>query len=311
MTDPSTKLTPQSQRVLITGGTGLVGLRLSELLVESGFEVSHLSRNPTKGTYESFHWNVEKAEIDKEAVKNCDVIIHLAGASVAGKRWTKAWKQEVYDSRINATRLLVDAVRNHNSRLQHFISASAIGYYGWDTGNKLVDENSEQGKGFLADVVADWENEVSSLDEFGVKNSKIRVGIVLSDRGAALVEMMKPIKMGIGAPLGSGKQYMSWIHIDDLCQLFIHLIRTEEAGIFNAVASDPVTNKEFTKQLAAKLNKPLILPNVPSFALRLLVGEMQVMLTGGNKVSSKKIEQTGFNFKYPSLHSALKNLVNR
>jgi len=296
---------------LITGGTGLVGQRLSELLVKNHFQVSHLSRNPTKGIYKSFHWNVEKGEIDKEAIKNSDIIIHLAGASVAGKRWTKKWKKEIYDSRISATRLLVEAVRNHNSRLQHFISASAIGYYGWDTGQNLVDENSEKGIGFLADVVADWEKEVSSLDEFGVRNSIARVGIVLSNKGAALVEMMKPIKLGIGAPLGSGKQFMSWIHIDDLCQLFIHMINSGEAGVFNAVAPNPVTNKEFTMQLAKEVNKPLILPNVPSLALRLLVGEMQVMLTGGNKVSSKKIEQTGFDFQYPSLHSALKNLVKK
>lgn len=311
MTDSSTNLPLQGQRVLITGGTGLVGQRLSELLVKNHFQVSHLSRNPTKGIYKSFHWNVEKGEIDKEAIKNSDIIIHLAGASVAGKRWTKKWKKEIYDSRISATRLLVEAVRNHNSRLQHFISASAIGYYGWDTGQNLVDENSEKGIGFLADVVADWEKEVSSLDEFGVRNSIARVGIVLSNKGAALVEMMKPIKLGIGAPLGSGKQFMSWIHIDDLCQLFIHMINSGEAGVFNAVAPNPVTNKEFTMQLAKEVNKPLILPNVPSLALRLLVGEMQVMLTGGNKVSSKKIEQTGFDFQYPSLHSALKNLVKK
>ncbi|MEP1095044.1 MAG: TIGR01777 family oxidoreductase [Cyclobacteriaceae bacterium] len=309
MTDSSTNLPLKGQRILITGGTGLVGQRLSELLVENHFEVSHLSRHPTKGTHESFHWNVEKGEIDKEAIKNSDIIIHLAGASVAGKRWTKKWKQEIYDSRINATRLLVEAIRNHNSRLQHFISASAIGYYGWDTKENLVDENSEKGKGFLADVVADWEGEVSNLNEFGVRNSIVRVGIVLSDKGAALVEMTKPIKLGVGAPLGSGKQFMSWIHLDDLCQLFIHMIKNEETGVFNAVSPNPVTNKDFTKQLAKELNKPLILPNVPSFALRLLVGEMQVMLTGGNKVSSKKIEQTGFDFQYPSLHSALKNLV--
>ncbi len=297
------------QRVLITGGTGLVGQRLSELLTENNYEVAHLSRNPTKGKYETFYWNVKKNEIDKEAIKNSDVVIHLAGASVVGKRWTKKWKREIYDSRINSTRLLVDSIRNHNSRLNYFISASAIGFYGWDTGDQPVDEGTEKGEGFLADVVADWENEVSKLDEFGVKNAKARIGIVLSDNGAALVEMMRPIKMGFGAALGSGKQYMSWIHVDDLCQLFIHLLKNEETGIFNAVAPEPTTNRDFTEQLAKKLKKPLFLPNVPSLALRLMLGEMQVMLTGGNKVSSKKIEQTGFNFQYPSLHSALKNLV--
>ncbi len=297
------------QRVLITGGSGLVGQRLSQLLVEKGFEVTHLSRNPTNDEYQSFHWDVKKNEIDKEAIKNCDTIIHLAGAGVAAKRWTKKWKKEIYDSRIQSTRLLVEAIRNHNSRLSHFISASAIGIYGWDTGENLIDENASKGEGFLADVVADWESEVSKLDDFGVKNSIVRIGIVLSDQGAALMEMMRPIKLGFGAPLGSGKQFMSWIHVDDLCELFIHLIQAEQKGIYNAVAPEPVTNKEFTQLLAKQLKKPLFLPNVPSLALKLMLGEMQVMLTGGNKVSSKKIEQTGFNFQYPSLHSALKNLV--
>ncbi len=297
------------QRVLITGGSGLVGQRLSELLVENKYEVAHLSRNPTKNKHQSFLWDVKKNVIDKEAIKNTDVIIHLAGASVVGKRWTKKWKQEIYDSRIQSTKILIEAIRNHNSRLSHFISASAIGFYGWDTGEKWMDENANKGDGFLAEVVADWENEVSRLDEFGVRNSIVRIGIVLSDKGAALVEMMRPIKLGMGAPLGSGKQFMSWIHIDDLCQLFIHLITTGQVGIYNAVGPDPVTNKTFTKQLAKHLKKPLFLPNVPSLALKLMLGEMQVMLTGGNKVSSKKIEQTGFNFQYPSLHSALKNLV--
>lgn len=309
MTDSPSKLRSQMQRVLITGGSGLVGQRLSQLLSEKGYEVSHLSRNPTKGAYQSFHWDIKKNEIDKDAIKHCDTIIHLAGAGVASKRWTEKWKKEIYDSRIQSTQLLVDAIRNHNSRLGHFISASAIGYYGWDTGDKLIDEDQSKGEGFLADVVADWEKEVSKLDEIGVRNAAVRIGIVLSDKGAALVEMMRPIKVGFGAALGSGKQYMSWIHVDDLCQLFIHIMETESTGIYNGVAPEPVTNKAFTKQLAKHLKKPLFLPNVPSLALKLMLGEMQVMLTGGNKVSSKKIEETGFNFQYPSLHSALKNLV--
>jgi uncharacterized protein (TIGR01777 family) len=294
---------------LITGGTGLVGQQLSRLLIENNCEVSHLSRNPTKGDIESFHWDVKKNEIDLDAIKHSDVIIHLAGAGVANHRWTRKWKREIYDSRIDSTKLLVEAVRNHNSRLSHFISASAIGYYGWDTGSQMVDEETQKGNGFLADVVSNWEKEVSKLSEFGVVNSKIRIGIVLSDKGAALTEMMRPIKFGLGAALGSGNQYMSWIHIDDLCRMIVHILKPGNEGIFNAVAPSPVTNREFTKQLANAMGKPFFLPNVPSLALKLLLGEMQVMLTGGNKVSSKKIEQTGFNFQFPSLDSALKNLV--
>lgn len=309
MTDSSTKLRGNSQRVLITGGSGLVGTRLSELLTDQGYEVAHLSRNPTKGTYESFHWDIKKKEVDKDAIKGTDVIIHLAGAGVADKRWTKEWKKEIYDSRIDSTQLLFDAVKNHNSRLRQFISASAIGYYGWDTGDKMVDENHEQGNGFLAEVVHDWENAVKKFDEIGVSNSLVRVGVVLSRKGGALKEIAKPIKMGFGAALGSGKQYMSWIHIDDLCGIFMHLLANGETDVFNGVAPDPVSNKAFTKKLAKAMKKPLFLPNVPSFVLKLMVGEMQVMLTGGNNVSSKKIEDVGFNFQYPSLDSALKELI--
>lgn len=305
----NTNVLAPGQNILITGGTGLVGRRLSKRLSEKGFNVSHFTRNPTKGTYQSFHWDPQKNTIDKEAIQQADVIIHLAGAGVADHRWTKSWKKEIYDSRINATRLLVDAIRTHNSKLSHFISASAIGFYGWDTGGVLVNESSPKGEGFLSDVVADWEQEVARLDEIGVKHASIRIGIVLSSEGAALVEMMKPIKWGLGAALGSGKQFMSWIHIEDLCEMFHHVLSQQLDGIFNAVAPGPVSNKEFTKQLAKNLKKPLFLPNVPKFVLSLMLGEMQVMLTGGNNVSSEKIEATGFNFQYPSLDSALKNLV--
>lgn len=308
MTDSSTKLRASSERVLITGGSGLVGTRLSELLTVQGHEVTHLSRNPTKGTNESFYWDGKK-EIDKEAVKNADVIVHLAGAGVADKRWTEEWKKKIYDSRIDSTRLLFDAVKNHNSRLKQFVSASAIGYYGWDTGEVLVDENHKAGDGFLAEVVRDWEDEVQRFNEIGVKNATVRIGIVLSRKGGALQEISKPIKYGVGAPLGSGEQYMSWIHVDDLCGVFTQIIEGSESGVYNGVAPNPVSNKSFTKSLASALKKPLFLPNVPSFMLKLIVGEMQVMLTGGNKVASKKIEDTGFNFQYPSLDSALKELL--
>lgn len=296
------------QRILISGGSGLVGTRLSELLKEKGHEVVHLSRNPTKGTYPSFQWDVKKQTIDAEAIKNTDVIIHLAGASVAGKRWNEAWKKEIYDSRIDSTKLLFNAVKEHNPKLKQFISASAIGYYGMDSGSTLMTEDSKKGDGFLADVVEDWEKEVNQFDELKIKHASVRVGIVLSTEGGALVEMAKPIKLGAGAPLGSGNQYMSWIHIDDLCQIFIYVLENQLEGIYNGVSSKPVTNRELTRQLAKKLKRPLFLPNVPKFALKLIVGEMAAVLTGGNKVSSKKIEESGFKFQYPSLDSALKAL---
>ena len=279
------------------------------MLSQKGHEVSHLSRNPTNGTYQSFYWNVKKGEIDKEAIKNADVIIHLAGAGVADKRWTKEWKQEILDSRIDSTQLLFDAVKNHNSRLEYFLSASAIGYYGWDTGDKVINEEYEKGEGFLADVVDDWEQKIGEFSELGISNSAVRIGIVLSEKGGALEKMAQPVKMFVGAPLGSGRQYMSWIHIDDLCSIFMHLMDNKLDGIYNGTAPKPETNKEFTKKLASACKRPLFLPNVPDFALKLLVGEMQVMLTGGNNVSSEKIENSGFKFQFPSLDSALKDLI--
>lgn len=307
MANSSAKL--NGHNVLITGGSGLVGSRLSELLAQNGHSVSHLSRNPTKGTYESFHWDIKNQAIDKEAIKNADIIIHLAGSGVAEKRWNKERKEEIYNSRIDSTKLLFESVKNHNSRLKQFICASAIGYYGWDTGQKLVDESAEKGKGFLADVVDDWELEADRFSEIGIPVAKVRIGIVLSEKGGALTEILKPIKMGVGAALGSGNQYMSWIHIDDLCRIFIHLLEDKIEGTYNGVGPEPVTNKVLTKALGKAVNKAILLPPVPAFMLRLIVGEMQVMLTGGNRVSSKKVEETGFKFNFTSLDSALKNLL--
>ena len=306
----STNLNDRIKKVLITGGTGLVGKELSKLLTSKRCTVTHLSRTPTQKHYQTFYWDIKKGEIDDEAIASADAIIHLAGAGVADKRWSEQWKQEIYNSRIDSTRLLKNKIAELNPNLAHFISASAIGYYGWDTGDKLVDEESEKGDGFLADVVSDWEKEVDTLAELNVRVSKVRVGIVLGENSGALVELMKPIKFGLGAPIAPGDQYMSWIHVQDLCGIFTHLLEKEEAGIFNGVAPNPLTNKEFTKSVASQLKKPLWLPNVPKFALRLIVGEMADILVGGNRVSCKKVEDAGFNFQFGMLEDALQDLLH-
>lgn len=305
----STKLNDEIKTVLITGGTGLVGTMLSQILTDQGYTVTHLSRNPTQNTYKTFYWNVKKNEIDEEAIKTADAIVHLAGAGVADKRWSKKWKEEIYKSRIDSTKLLLKNVESLRPDLTYFLSASAIGYYGWDSGSELVDETSQKGEGFLADVVADWENEVKAFSSIGVKNGAVRVGIVLSDQGGALVEMGRPIKMGAGAPLGSGNQYMSWIHIGDLCGIFLHMLKSQTTEIVNGVGPEAETNKNFTRKVAGQLKRPLWLPNVPKFALRLIVGEMADILVGGNRVSSKKIEDLGYNFKFPTLELALRDLL--
>lgn len=306
----SAKLNDSIKTVLVTGGTGLVGKELSALLTSKGYTVTHLSRNPTQKHYQTFYWNINKNEIDDEAITSADAIIHLAGAGVADKRWTKQWKDEIYNSRIDSTKLLREKAEKLNPELKHFISASAIGYYGWDTGERLVDETSAKGDGFLADVVDDWERVADTFSDLGTKVSKVRIGIVLSQYNGALVELMKPIKLGFGAPLAPGSQYMSWIHVSDLCGMFEHILSNSKEGTFNGVAPTPQTNEAFTKAVASHLKKPLWLPNVPKFALRLIVGEMADILVGGNKVSSKKIEDSGFNFQFETLDLALKNLLH-
>lgn len=295
--------------VLITGGTGLVGKELSKLLVSKGYVVILLSRNPTQKKYRSFYWNVKKNEIDDEAVKSVDAIIHLAGAGVFDKKWNVFWKEEIYNSRIHSTRLLKEKVHALNPNLKYFLSASAIGYYGWDTGDRLIEESSMKGDGFLGDVVEDWEKEVSKFDEIDIRNGKVRIGIVLSEKGGALMEVAKPIRFGLGAPLASGNQYMSWIHVQDLCGIFLHMLENKSEGVVNGVSPEPVTNKEFTKKVAKHLGRPLWLPNIPKFVLRLIVGDITCLLAGGNRVSSQKIEKDGYKFRFYTLDQALKDLL--
>lgn len=253
---------------------------------------------------------MKKGEIEEEAIRSADAIIHLAGAGVADRRWNETRKNEIYASRIDSTRLLREKVGILNPSLKYFLSASAVGYYGWDTGDTVLSESSPKGDGFLAEVVKDWENEAVKFSEIGVANGRVRIGIVLSEKGGALVEMAKPIRFGFGAPLASGKQYMSWIHIEDLCRLFEFMLHNKVQEAINGVGPSPCSNKEFTKQVANQLKKPLWLPNVPNFALRLIVGEMADILVGGNNVSSAKIEAQGFEFRFPTLSKSLSNLLD-
>ena len=300
-----------SKTVLITGGTGLVGSRLTALLRQKGYQVRYLSRSPEKvDDIEAFSWDIKAQTMDSKALEGTDYIVHLAGAGVADQRWTAERKKAILESRTKSSALLRETLRSHNHGIKAFISASAIGYYGFDTGTQLLSEDAAPGSDFLADVTRAWEHEVEQIADLGIRTAMIRVGIVLSDKGGALEEISKPVKFGVGAPLGDGDQYMSWIHIDDLCNMFIHAIEADEAsGPYNGVAPEPVTNREFTKTLASTLNRPMFMPAVPAFALKLMVGEMANMLLGGNKVSSKKIESEGFNFKYPKLKTAMESLL--
>lgn len=299
-----------SKKILITGASGLIGSQLTAMLQQKGYQVTHLGRSKKLGAVPSFVWDVANHKIDEEALRGVSHIIHLAGAGVADKRWSDARKKEILDSRIQSTQLLFDALKSVNHSVESFISASAIGYYGFTMEETVFTEESQPGSDFLAQVTKQWEEEVDKISSLGIRTVKLRIGIVLSHKGGALVEMAKPVRFGVGAALGTGKQYMSWIHIDDLCNMFVKA--TEDAnmqGAYNAVC-DWVTNKDFTKATAQILKRPLLLPPVPAFAMKILIGEMAEMIVNGSKVSSEKIRSAGFVFQYPELNGALNDLLN-
>ncbi|UII22063.1 TIGR01777 family oxidoreductase [Fulvivirga ligni] len=300
-----------TKTVLITGGTGLIGSRLTELLVNQGYTVKYLSRSPEKVKgVKAYAWDIQKQTIDTECLQGTDYIINLAGAGIADEKWNKERKKVLLESRTKSTALLKDTLRDNDHSVKAVISASAIGYYGSDSGGVLKKEDSRFGDDFLATVTKAWEAEADMIADQGIRLVKIRVGLVLSVEGGALEKLAKPAKFGLNAPLGSGDQYMSWIHIDDLCDQFIYAMENPLEGAYNGVAPHPVTNKVFTKATSAALHKPAFLPPVPAFALKLALGEMASMLLGGSKVSSEKIENAGYQFKYPHLEDALKDLLS-
>jgi hypothetical protein len=300
-----------SQNVLITGGTGLVGQRLTQLLLQEGYQVSYLSRNkePVNGVT-VYAWDIEGGEIENGAVEKADYIIHLAGAGVADKRWTSSRKREILESRTKSADLLYKKLKQGPYQVKSVIAASAIGYYGYDTGDALITEDSPAGDDFLADVCQQWEFSVGQIRQLGIRTISYRIGIVLSPQGGALAKLLQTIKVGAGAALGSGKQYFSWVHIEDVCRAFIKAMTDDTMeGIYNLTAPNPVTNEQLTKQTADVLEKPLLLPNVPGFALKLGMGEMANAVLGGSKVSSQRLQATGYNFLFPELKPALDDLL--
>ncbi len=292
------------KNILITGGSGLVGKEITKMLEAKGYSVAWMSRSSQ--SQKSFLWNVEKHQIEPEAIEWADAIIHLAGTGVAEKRWTAERKKDILESRTQSTQLLYQTIEKANSRPNTFISASAVGFYGFNTGTNLVDENSSAGTDFLAEVVVAWENEVKKMEALDLRTVLLRTGIVLSEVGGALGEMLKP---PVAAPLGSGDQWMSWIHLEDLARLFIFALeKTTLQGVFNAVAPNPATNQQLTQAAAKAKGKPYLGIGVPGFALKLVLGEMAAMVLGGNRVSSHKVQKAGFEFEFPDLEPALKDL---
>jgi uncharacterized protein (TIGR01777 family) len=297
------------KNILITGASGLIGSRLTALLIEKGYTVSHLGRKKQSGKIKSYTWSVERNIIDPSAFDGVDAIIHLAGAGVADKRWTKSRKQEIMNSRTQSTRLLYDTLNARAHRIKTVVSASAIGYYGFDR-DEYFTENSTPGVDFLSQVTYAWEQEADKIAKLGIRLVKVRVGIVLSKDGGAIKEMMKPIQYYVGSPLGSGDQYQSWIHIDDICGIFIKALEDESLnGPINGVAPKPVTNKELTKAIAEALHKPLFLPAVPAFVLKLILGEMANIVLKGSRVSSEKVMSHGYQFQFTDVNDAVRDLL--
>lgn len=297
--------------ILITGGTGMIGHRLTELLLAKGHKVSYLSRKKEKlPNVEVFQWDIQKGYIEEGALEAADYVVHLAGAGIADKRWTDERKKEIIDSRIQPIELISNYLQKKNIQLKGFISASAIGIYGGDTGDIRLDENSALGNDFLAECTKLWEIHAKKVTN-AARIVSVRIGIVLSENGGALPKLVQPIRLGFGAALGSGKQFMSWIHVDDLCEIFVKAIEDEAMqGPYNAVAPNPVTNQEMTSVAAQVLKRPLWLPNVPSFALKLVFGEMGIVVTGGNFVLNKRLlQETDFQYKFINIKEALSDLL--
>ena len=293
--------------VLITGGTGLVGQLIRKKLTLKGYQVRILTRNPIESN--EYVWNIANKTIDEKVFENLDYIIHLAGAGIADKKWTKKRKQEIIDSRTKSTQLLLTKIQELKINLKGFIAASAIGYYGAITSEKIFTEVDNPANDFLGDVCYQWEQNSLNFQQENIPTTILRIGIVLSNNGGALAKMNTPVLI---TPIGNGKQYLPWIHIEDLSSLFIKAIEDSNfTGIYNAVAPDTQTSKSFSKALASKTKKLFIPIGVPKFVLQLLFGEMAIILTTGSRISSKKIEKTGFQFSFKNLNKALDDVLKK
>ena len=296
------------RRVVITGGSGLIGRRLTEMLRERGYQVSVITRNKNAKSPESYYWNYQEGVLDQSALEGAYGVIHLAGAGVGDRGWSKSRKKEIIESRVQTTELLVKKIAEVQSKPAVFISASAVGYYG-DRKDEVLTESSGSGEGFLSTTVTLWEEAVQKINTLGIRMVILRTGVVLDKNHGALPKMAGPVKAMIGSPLGSGKQYLPWIHLDDICRMYIHALEHDTIhGVFNAVAPEEQTNESFTGILGKTLHRPVILPAVPVFVLRLILGEMSHLVLDSNRVRPDRILNTGFRFLYPELGRALNSI---
>ena len=296
-------------KYLITGGSGLIGNEITKILLEKKEVVNWLTSSKKENKdVNSFNWNINKNQLDENCFQDVDVIIHLAGAGIADKKWSDERKKELIESRIKSTQLLFEYLKAMKNKPKTIVCSSAIGIYKNQNDN-LLNEESESGSDFLADLTNQWEIAVNKFEGIGIRVVKLRIGIVLSRNGGYLKSIAAPIKYGFAAALGTGKMITSWIHITDLANLFLFAAENDKMnGVYNAVAPNPVTNFQMTKQIAKVLNRPFFLPNVPAFILKLVFGEMSSVILMSQNVSSKKTEKSGFEFKFIYLKDALRNI---
>jgi uncharacterized protein (TIGR01777 family) len=294
-------------KILVTGASGFVGQRLIDRLLKKGYEINSLSTRSDariRGTT-AYHWQPNDFEMDEGALDGVEGIIHLAGATVS-KRWTPQYKQEIFDSRTRTAETLFRAIAKAKQHtIKSFISASAVGYYP-SNADKLYTEDADPANDFLGQVCQQWERAGDKISQLNVRVVKLRIGIVLGRGGGVLQQLERPTRFGLGAPLGTGKQWMSWIHLDDLCRLFIFALENERVtGAINAGGAQSVTNKAMSKALAKAMNKPFFFPPVPAFALKLLLGEMATLALMSQKVSDAKTRNLGFVYQFNTLEDAL------
>ncbi|MHA7058240.1 TIGR01777 family oxidoreductase [Aquimarina sp. M1] len=299
-------------KVLITGATGLIGQEIVGLCHQSDIDVHYLTTSKNKLTseknYKGYYWNPSSGEIDLDCFEDVEVIINLVGATVA-KRWTKTYKQEIIDSRVETASIMLASLKKIKHSVRHIVSASAIGIYPDSFQNYYKEDSVERDAGFLGEVVTKWEAAVREFQTINIEVSFLRIGLVLSNKGGAFPKIVKPIKKGLGAAFGNGKQWQSWIHLDDLAQLFMYVVEEELTGTYNAVAPNPVSNEKLTSVVADKTDKKIILPNVPRFLMKLILGEMHTLLYSSQRVCADKILAAGFKFKYDHIVPAVEDLV--
>lgn len=300
-----------NKKILITGGSGGLGKQLTDLLLSKGYNVSHLSRGKGKDNrVQTYRWDVNKGVIDEACIDGVDTIIHLAGAGIADERWTDERKKIIIESRTKSIALVYDLLKRKSNKVRFVISASGIGYYS-NRGDELLTEENPPANDFLGRCCVLWEQAVDEGEKLGLRVAKFRTGVVLDKHAGALPKLSAPVKLGFGAALGSGRQWMPWIHWQDVAGMYLFAIEQELSGVYNMAAPNPITNKQLTQAVAKQLNKPLWLPNVPAFALKLALGEMSTLVLGSTQASADKIEQAGFHFKFDSIDKALTDIYGR